>query len=167
MTKHGVELFERVYFCFYLLESEAHFMSEFFLSGSLVRHEFVQWGVEQTDCHSEAIHSLEDSFEIATLHGEKFSESSTSSFFVGCEDHFTHGFDSVAFEEHVLCAAETDALCAKLAGLSGIVRRIGVGANESLGVFCSEVHDCSEVAADFGFGSGHQIVIDIAGRAVE
>ncbi len=80
-------------------------------------YEFVQGGIEEADGHSVAVHSFEDAFEVATLHRKEFGEGYSTAFFVRCEDHFAYSFDAVAFEEHVFCAAKTDALCAEVAGL--------------------------------------------------
>ncbi len=167
MTEHGVEFFEAVDFCFYVGEADAHFVGEFFLGCGLVGYEFVQRGIEQTDGYSVAVHSFEDAFEVTALHGQEFCECLTASFFVGGDNHFAHGFDAVAFEEHVFCAAQADTLCAEVACLLGVAGRVGVGAYEGFGVFRGEVHDCAEVAADFGFGGGYLTVVNFAGRTVE
>ncbi len=67
----------------------------------------------------------------------------------------------------MLRTAETDALCAELAGLLGVAGRVGVGAYEGLGVLGSEVHDSAEVAVEFGFYGGNLTVVYFAGGAVE
>ena len=132
-----------------------------------MRYELVQGGIEETDGDSESVHGLEDAFEVAALHGEELGECHTAAVFVGGEDHLTHGVDAVAFEEHVLCAAEADALCAEEASLLGVAGCVGVGADECLGVFGGEVHDGTEVAVELGLYGGNLSVVYVAGGSVE
>ena len=167
VSEHGVELFEAVYFGFYFLECDTHFLSKLFLRSGLVRHEFMQWRVKQTYCYAEAIHCLEDSFEVSTLHGEQFCQSYLAAFYVVCENHFANGLDAVAFEEHVLCAAEADSLCSEVACLLSITRCVGVSAYQSLGVFVGEIHDSAEVTTEFRFCCRHLTVVNVSCATVE
>ena len=123
----------------------------------------MQRGIEEADCHAIAVHCFKDTFEVAALDREKFGQCRTTAFYVACKNHFAHGFDAVAFKEHVFCAAEADTLCAEVASLLGVAGAVGVGANEGFGVFGCKVHDCSEVAVEFGFGGGHLTVVNVAG----
>ena len=45
------------------------------------------------------------------------------------EDHLAHRVDAVAFEEHVLGAAQADADGAERDGVGGLLRRVGIGAD--------------------------------------
>ncbi len=133
-----------------------------------MRYELVQRGIEQTDGDSISVHGFEDTLEVATLHREQqLCESLTASFDIARKDHFAHSLDAVAFEEHMLRTAQTDALSAEVACLLGIAGRVGVGAHESLGIFSREIHDSAEVTVEFGIGGGHLTVIDVTGRSVE
>ncbi len=67
----------------------------------------------------------------------------------------------------MLGAAQADALGAEVAGLTGVAGSVGIGAHEGLGELGGKVHDCAEVAAEFGFGGGHLAVVNFTGRAVE
>ena len=167
VAEHGVELFERVNLGLHFFEGDAHLFGHNLLSGGLVRYELVQRGIEEADGHSIAVHGLEDAFKVAALHGEELGEGCATAFNVGSEDHLAHGLDAVAFKEHVLGAAEADALGAEFAGLAGVAGGVGVGAHEGLGIFGSEVHDCAEVAVELGINGGHLTVVNVAGRAVE
>ena len=167
MSEHGVEFFERINFGFDFFEGDAHFVGQFFLGDGLVGYELVQRGVEQADGYAKAVHGFEDAFEVAALHGQELGQGHATAFFVGGENHFAYGLDAVAFEEHVLGAAQADALGSEAASLAGVAGRVGVGAYEGLGVFGCEVHNGAEVAAQFGIGSGHGAVVYFAGGAVE
>ncbi len=67
----------------------------------------------------------------------------------------------------MLCAAESDTLGTEMTGLLGVAGGVGVGTDESLGVFGCEVHDSTEVAVELGLNGGHLAVVDISGRTVE
>ena len=47
-------------------------------------------------------------------------------------DHLAHRLDTVGLEEHMLGAAQADALGAELDGLRGVARGVGVGADLQL-----------------------------------
>ncbi len=135
VTEHRVEFLECVNLGFHFSKCDAHLIGEFFLSGRLMRYEFMQRGIEKTDCYTETVHCFEDAFEVAALYGEKFGESGFAAFEVGGKNHFANSLDAVAFEEHVFGAAQTDALCAECACLLGIAGGIGVGAHKCVGIF--------------------------------
>ena len=67
----------------------------------------------------------------------------------------------------MLCTAETDTLSAEVTSLLGIAGCISVGTYESLGVFCSEVHDLAEVAVELRLASGHLTIVNLTCRTVE
>jgi len=146
VTEHRVELFKRVALALHLFDGDTHLVCQFFLSGKLMRHELMQWWVEQTDCHAETVHSLEDSLEVGTLDRQQFVKSCTASFLCVGKNHLAHCLDTVALEEHMLCAAKTDTFGSEFAGYESIAWRVGICADINLGVFLSKVHDCCEVA---------------------
>ncbi len=49
--------------------------------------------------------------------GRSLARGGAATLFVGGKDHFADSLDTVALEEHVLCAAETDTLRAEVACL--------------------------------------------------
>lgn len=67
----------------------------------------------------------------------------------------------------MLRAAETDTLSAEFSSLCGVARGVGVGTDETLGELVSKFHDCSEVAAEFGFSCRNLTVVNITERSVE
>ena len=130
-------------------------------------YELVEWRVEQAHGDAVAVHGLEDAFEVAALHRQELGQCDLAALYVVGENHLADGLDAVALEEHMLGAAQADALGSEVACLLGIARGVGVGAHECLGVLVGEVHDCAEVAAEFGFCGWHLAVVDVAGGAVE
>ena len=67
----------------------------------------------------------------------------------------------------MLGAAQTDALGAQLAGLLGVARRVGVGADLEAAVLVRPAHNAAEVAGDGGVDRGNDAVVDVAGGAVD
>ena len=56
------------------------------------------------------------------------------------ENHFAHGVDPVAFKEHVLGAAETDALGSETDGILDLLGRVGIRADIELAAFVRPLH---------------------------
>ena len=75
-----------------------------------VRQELVQRRIEQPDVDREPVHGLENRLEVGALHREQLGERAPPSTFIARDDHLAHGVNAVAFEEHVLGAAQPDAL---------------------------------------------------------
>ena len=93
-----------------------------------VGEELVQRRVEQPDGDGQAVHRLEDALEVGPLQLGELLERGALLRVVGGEDEALHDRQAVA-EEHVLGAAEADALGAELAratsassGRSALVR---------------------------------------------
>ena len=82
-------------------------------------------------------------------------------------DHLTDGGDAVALEEHMLGAAQADALSTQLTGLGGVVGGVGIGTHPQAAELIGPAHDAAEVAADAGVHGGHSAVVDVAGGAVQ
>ena len=97
-----------------------------------VRQEFVQRRVEQANGHRPLAHDLEQRGEIAALHRQELGKRGTARLFVVGEDHLAHRLDAALVEEHVLGAAEADALGAEAHGSFRIGRRVGIGAHAEL-----------------------------------
>ena len=89
----------------------------------------MQRRVEQADRDREPRHGLEDAFEVGLLVRKELLERSATLLLAAGHDHLAHDGQPVVGHEHVLGAAETDALRAELAGLGGVLRGIRVGAD--------------------------------------
>ena len=97
------------------------------LAGVVVGQELVQRRIEQADGHRQAVHRLEDADEVLLLVRLERGQGLLAAGLVVGEDHLPHVDDALAFEEHVLGAAEADPLGTELAGLGGVFGRVGVG----------------------------------------
>src|SRR5699024_3856108 len=69
--------------------------------------------------------------------------------------------------EHVLRAAQADALGAELDRLLRVARVVGVGADGELARGVGPRHEATEVAGDGGLDGGDRFAVDLAGGAVE
>jgi hypothetical protein len=67
--------------------------------------------------------------EVLALHGQDLGQGFTRPKDIVGQDHLAHRVDAVALEEHVLGAAQADALGPEGPGHSGVVRGVGVGAH--------------------------------------
>ena len=94
-----------------------------------MRQEFVQRRIEQADGDRQAGHDLEQFGEVLPLHRQQLGERGAPARLVVGEDHLAHRDDALALEEHVLGAAEADALGAETARHARVGRRLGVGAH--------------------------------------
>src|SRR3546814_5445166 len=79
------------------------------------RQKFVERRVEQTDRDRKPRHHLENSGEVGALFGEQFGERDAAARFILGEDHLAHRGDARGVEEHMLGAAEADALRTEVA----------------------------------------------------
>ncbi len=129
---------------------DAEFLGEFALGGAVVGEEFVQRGVEEADGGGAAGKGAEDGLEVVALVGEEFFEGVLALFEGGGEDHFAHGVDAVAFEEHVFGAAEADAGGSEGDGVGHLVGLVGVGADVEFAVFVGPAHELGVVLVGGG-----------------
>ena len=91
--------------------------------------ELVQRRVEQADRDRQAGHGPEDPLEVALLEGAQRRQRLDPRLVVAGEDHPLHDRQPVLALEHVLGAAEADALGAELARPDGVLGRVGVRAH--------------------------------------
>ena len=116
------------------------------LRGSLGQ-ELVQRRVEQPDGDRVALHGAEDGLEVAALHRQQLGQRPLPPGRVLGDDHLPHGDEPVAVEEHVLGAAEADALGAEVAAPVRVGRRVGVHPHPELPDPVGPLHQPVEVAA--------------------
>ena len=133
----------------------------------IVRQEFVERRIEQTDRDRQARHDLEQLNEVLALHRQDLRERRASAAFVRGDDHFAHRHDAGRVKEHVLCAAKPNAFRSELPGLGGIVRRIGIGTNLHSPHAVGPFHERCEVPRQFGLTHGDLTPNDLAGRSVD
>ena len=114
-----------------------------------MRQELVQRRVERTDGHRALAHGAEDAHEVLALHGQQLGERLFATLDVFGQDHLAHGDDAFAAEEHVLGAAEADALRTEGDGIGRLVGLIGVGAHEQLAPLVGPLHHVGVVTVRF------------------
>ena len=114
--------------------------------------ELVERRVEEADGDRLALHRLVERLKVALLVRHDLGEGLLAVLGVLGDDHLTHRLDALALEEHVLGAAQADALCAEGEALLGVTRGVGVGPDLELAVFVGPGHEVAEVAPD-GFGA--------------
>ncbi len=115
-----------------------------------IGQELVQRRIEQADGHRQALHDAEQLDEIVALHGQDLGQRRAAPLDGLGHDHLAHGDDAAAVEEHMLGAAEPDALGAEAARHAGIVRRLGVGAHLHPPVLVRPDHQLGEIAGELG-----------------
>ncbi len=129
--------------------------------------EFVQRRIEQPDRHRQARHDAEQLDEIAALHRQELGERLLPAVGIVGHDHLAHGDDALAVEEHVLGAAEADALGAEAARVLGIGRRVGIGAHAHRAHLVGPAHQRREIAGELRLDGRHLAEHHLAGRAVD
>ncbi len=97
-----------------------------------MRQELVQRRIEQADRDRQAVHDAEQLVEVAALHRQDLRERRAARGLVVAEDHLAHGEDALGLEEHVLGAAQADALGAEAARGLRVGRRVRVGGTFSV-----------------------------------
>ena len=135
MAEHRVELVEVLDALGDLVGADAKLLGEGVLRAVVVRQEFMKRRIEQADRGGIAIERLEDAGEILALVGEELGECVDA--FAGLlgQNHFAHGINPVALEEHVFRAGEADAGGAERDRILGLLRIVGIGANLEAGDF--------------------------------
>ena len=131
------------------------------------RQELVQRRVEQPDRHRQAGHRLEDGLEVGLLERQEPVERVATPRLVAREDHLLHDGQPLLAEEHVLGAAEADALRAELACLRGVVGVVGVRAHPEAAQAVGPLEDRLEVLVDRGRHERNLADDDAAGAAVD
>ena len=146
VAQHGVELMERFDLCLDFAHRHLHLPCHLLLVFFFMRNKFMEGRIKEADGDAESLHRLEDAVEIFPLHREELGQGLLSAGQIIGEDHLAHGLDPVAFKEHVLGAAEADALGAEIAGHLRVMRRVGVGPDAQFAGFIRPFHDGAEIA---------------------
>ena len=131
------------------------------------RQELVERRVEQADGDREARHRLEDPLEVGLLDREEPVERGAAGTLVAREDHLLDDGQPVRRHEHVLRPAEADPLGAELAGLGGVLRRVGVRPHAEPADRVGPAEDGLEVLVDRGRDERHRADDHAARAAVD
>ena len=117
--------------------------------------------IKETDCNRVALKSLIELLEVALLIRKDLIKSCLSLLKSIGTDHLTESGNSVCLEEHMLCTAKTDTLCAKLSCLLSVCRCVGICTNLELSVLVSPLHNSAELACDLSVNSRDNTVVNI------
>ena len=168
VTHHRVELVETLDESLDLFNGLALGVSEFLDVSFFGRNELVERRIEEADGDRHTFEGFVELLEVFLLHGKDLLESFFTLFLGGGADHLAEGVDAAFGEEHVLGTAEADAFCAKLTGLTGIFRSIGIGTDLHGSEVVRPAHEGLEVLVfDGTVENGKETVVDVAGGTVE
>jgi hypothetical protein len=103
----------------------------------------------------------------SSLHRHNLLERAGTLLRVLGHDHFAHRLDAAGAEEHMLGAAEADALGAEFARDFGIARSVGVSAQAEAALTISPFHELAEMVRHHGLHGRHAAGDHFAGAAVE
>ena len=99
--------------------------------------------------------------------GSSLASAARRALLVVGQDHLAHRADAVLVEEHVLGAAEPDALGAELQRDARVVRRVGIGAHAELAHLVGPAHQRREFARQRRLDHRHAAGQHLPGRAVD
>ena len=100
--------------------------------------------------YGERLHTAEA--KISVLHGLQLGKGPLPLLHGLGHNHLPDGGDALGIKEHVLRAAQADALGAEVLGLPGVLGGVGVGADLQGAELVRPVHDPLELAGDLGLG---------------
>ena len=132
MAEHRVRLLELLDAGVDLLHGLAGRVRQIAHARLVVRQELVQRGIERPDGDRAAGHRLEDPVEVLALQRQQLGQRRAAVGLVLGDDHLAHRADFILAEEHVLGAAQADALGAEGDRRRGLVGLVGVGAHAQL-----------------------------------
>jgi hypothetical protein len=92
----------------------------------MARKELVEGRIDEPDDHGEPVHGSEEAVEVTSLKREQRVQGRIPLRRIGSHDHLLDDRQPVGLEEHVLRAAETDALCTVLPGPFRVPWVVGV-----------------------------------------
>ena len=115
----------------------------------VMRKEFMQWWIQQTNSCRQSFKGLENTFKILTLIREQLIKSFLTIIHLVSKDHFTHGIDSVTFKEHVFGAGQTNTTGSKRNSVLCLFRGISIGTNTQFGYFFTPSHELREIPEGF------------------
>ena len=167
MAHHGVELVETVNSVAQLLIGDLHLLGQCFDVRIFGGQELMEGRIQEADGDGLAHHSLVDLLKVLLLHGLDLGQGLLPLLHSLGDDHLPDGSDALGVEEHVLRAAQADALRAEVLGLTGVLGGVGVGADLEIPELVGPVHDPLKLAGDLGLGGVQALAIDVAGGAVQ
>ena len=95
----------------------------------------MQRRIEQTNGNRTSGHSLEDTLKVLFLIRKDLRQRFLTTFSVLGQDHLTHSFDLLTFEEHMLRTAKANTNGTEATSDRSVVRRISVCTNLQFCIF--------------------------------
>ena len=167
VAHHRVELMQAVDDRLDLLYSLALRVSQLLDVLFLCRNELMQRRIQETDGNRVAFQSLVQLLEVSLLFRKDLLQCCFSLFYGLRTDHLTERINSVAFEEHMLCTAQSDTFSSQLTGFLRVCRCIRIGTYLHGSVLVSPCHDPSELSRNGRVYSRDDAIVDISGRTVD
>ena len=149
VTEHRVSFDETVHALVDVFHCHTHCFRHFFLTSLVVRNEFVERRIEETNIYGATIHSAEDAEEVSLLVRKNLRQSLFATFCCFAQNHFAHSNNLLCFEEHMFSAAKTDTNSTEVTSHFCILRSVSVGANLEFCIFAAKFHQFCEVTAQF------------------
>ena len=126
----------------------------------------MQRRVQKTHGDRQTIHGREDALEVLSLHGLELDQGLLQGVVAFREDHLPHYLEPLALHEHVLRAAQPDALGPEFPGPPGVLRGVGVRPHAKGARLVGPAEQDLEVFARRGFDQRHIAPDDPAVRSV-
>ena len=135
----------------------------------VVGHELVQRRVDEAHDDGQAIHRIEQACKVSALVRQQFIQRLGAAFGGLGEDHALHDGQALLLEEHVLGAAEANALGAEAASALCVSRVVSVGPDLKASNLVSPAQQGDEVGLLFELGEdcGDLAEVDLASRTVQ
>ena len=132
-----------------------------------VGQELVQRRIEEPYRHRQSGHDGEQLDEVLFLVRKELVQGRAALFFGGRDDHLAHMNDPLWIEEHVLGAAEADALAAEIAGGAGVERGLRVGPHLQGAEFVHPLHQLAEITGQLGLDLGNLALENLTAGTVQ
>mmetsp|Transcript_26972 Transcript_26972/g.58961 ORF Transcript_26972/g.58961 Transcript_26972/m.58961 type:complete len:401 (+) Transcript_26972:1568-2770(+) len=128
----------------------------------------MQGRVQQPDGDRQALHGPEDALKVGPLEGQQVSQGLKAGLLALRHNHPPHSRNALLTgKEHVLSAAQADALRTKLPRLSCVLRRVCVGQHPQPAPLIHPLHKGPQVARQLGGGQGLLAADDLSRAAIE
>src|SRR5690554_493070 len=103
-------------------------------------YKLMQRRIQQTNSYRQTLHGLEDAFKVAFLERQKLSQCCFPSGGVIGKDHLPHEGRAIAFKEHVLSTAQSNAFSAKIKGSLTVMGCVSIGSDTEGSKLISPLH---------------------------